>query len=144
LKGEKEMKPVILKRNVLQRILGIPASKPPIDQDCWTFSGGSIEIDLSRVPELSEPGRAIRLEKKNLQDRVLIIHGEDGHFHAFRNRCKHMGRRLDPVPGTQTVQCCSVNKTTYDYGGEVLFGPAKAPLDVRPVEIQDGRLIVKL
>jgi nitrite reductase/ring-hydroxylating ferredoxin subunit len=140
----KDMKPIILKRSLLQRILGIPASKPPTDQGCWTFSGESIEIDLSRVPELSEPGKAIRLEKKNLPERVLIVHGEDGHFHAFRNRCKHMGRRLDPVPGTQTVQCCSVNKTTYDYGGEVLFGPAKEPLEVHKVEIRDGRLIVTL
>jgi Rieske Fe-S protein len=144
VKGDKDMKPVILKRSILQRLLGISASKPPADQGCWTFADRSIEIDLSRVPELSEPGRAIRLEKKNLPERILIVRGEDGRFHAFRNRCKHMGRRLDPVPGTQTVQCCSVNKTTYDYGGKVLFGPAREPLEVRQVEIREGRLIVKL
>jgi len=138
------MSPVTLKRNIFQRIFGIAATAPPADEGCWTFSDGRIEIDLSRVPELSEPGKAIRLEKKHLPERVLIVHGDDGHFHAFRNRCKHMGRRLDPVPGTQTVQCCSVNKTTYDYGGKVLFGPAKNPLDVRQVQIEDGRLIVML
>jgi nitrite reductase/ring-hydroxylating ferredoxin subunit len=138
------MSPVTLKRNLFQRILGLSATAPPADEGCWTFSDGKIEIDLSRVPELSGPGKAIRLEKKHLPERVLIVHGDDGQFHAFRNRCKHMGRRLDPVPGTQTVQCCSVNKTTYDYEGHILFGPAKNPLEVRQVKIENRKLVVTL
>lgn len=138
------MSPVTLKRSIFQRILGIAATPPPADEGCWTFSDGRIEVDLSRAPELSEPGKAIRLEKKHLPERVLIVHGDDGRFHAFRNRCKHMGRRLDPVPGTKTVQCCSVNKTTYDYEGKVLFGPAKNPVDVRQAKVENGKLVVAL
>ena len=138
------MKPVILKRNIFQRILGIPATKPPADEGCWTFSGGTVEIDLSRAPELSKSWGAIRLEKKNLPERILVIRGDDDRYYAFRNQCRHMGRRLDPVPGTHTVQCCSVSKSTYDYEGRVLSGPPKEALDSYPVQVDKGKLTVRL
>ena len=104
------MKPVSLKRTFFQRILGIPATKPPADEGCWTFSGGTVEIDLSRAPELSKSWGAIRLEKKNLPERILVIRDDDDRYYVFRNQCQHMGRRLDPVPGTHTVQCCSLKQ----------------------------------
>jgi len=132
----------ILKRNILQRLFGISATKAPSDGGCWTYSDRRLEIDLKRAPELSEPGGAIRLEGKNLPDRVLVIHGNDGSYRAFRNRCKHMGRRLDPVPQTATVQCCSVSKTTYAYDGNVLHGPAKEPVESFQVTSAEGQLVV--
>ncbi len=133
-----------LKRNILQRFLGIPASKRPRYDSCWTYSDSKVVIDLKQAPELSEPGGAIRLEGKGLPDRVLVIHGDDGAYHAFSNRCKHMGRRLDPVPGDRTVQCCSVGKTTYAYDGSVLSGPAKEAARTLAVEVSNGGLVVVL
>src|SRR5512136_3298492 len=103
-----------LNRSLLQRLFGLPATGMPQDPQCWTFSGGKIQIDLARAPELKAPGGALRLEGGRLPRRVLVVRAEDGRFHAFHNRCTHLGhRRLDPVPGTGTVQCCSVNKSTY-------------------------------
>lgn len=131
-----------LKRNILQRIFGIPATRGPMDKGCWTYSEGKLEIDLDRASELSSPGGGIRLEGKNLPERVLVIQGDDGSYHAFRNRCKHMGRRLDPVSGTSTVQCCSVNKSTYDYSGSVVFGPAKGPVERFPVQLEGRKLVI--
>jgi nitrite reductase/ring-hydroxylating ferredoxin subunit len=119
-----------LKRNILQRLFGISATQPPSQPNCWRHSENKIIIDLEHAPELAQPGGALRLEGKNLSQRVLVIHGEDGKFHAFQNSCQHMGRRLDPVPGTDTVQCCSVGKSTYDLNGNVVYGPAKGPVKV--------------
>jgi nitrite reductase/ring-hydroxylating ferredoxin subunit len=134
----------ILNRSVFQRLLGIPATGKPEDEGCWTYSGGKIEVDLSRTPELSAKGGSIRLEGANLPGRILVIHGEDDAYHAFSNRCQHIGRRrLDPVPGTSTVQCCSVSKSTYDYRGNPLHGPARKPVKVFDVEVEDGKLIIR-
>jgi nitrite reductase/ring-hydroxylating ferredoxin subunit len=133
-----------LKRSILQRVFGISATKMPGDGLCWTYSGHRLVIDLERAPELAEPGGAIRLEGKNLPDRVLVMHGDDGAYHAFRNRCKHMGRRLDPVPGNRTVQCCSVGRTTYAYDGNVLHGSAREPLETFEVTVTNGKLVVML
>lgn len=133
-----------LKRTFLQRLFGISATKGPADQGCWTYADGKLRLELRRAPELAQPGGAIRLEGKNLPDRILVIRGDDGNYHAFRNRCQHMGRRLDPVPGTPTVQCCSLHKTTYAYDGQVLSGPAKEAVGTFETQMTDGELIITL
>jgi nitrite reductase/ring-hydroxylating ferredoxin subunit len=132
------------RRNLLQRLLGWCATKPPADPDAWTVEGDSIAVDLARVPELARPSRAVRLEKRGLPYRLLLIHGDDDRYHAFKNRCTHGGRRLDPVPGACQVQCCSIGRSTYDYSGKVLSGPAKGPIEVLPVRITDRRLVITL
>lgn len=134
----------VLKRGIFQRIFGLCATRKPADEGCWTVSGNTIEIDLSRAPELSEPWGAIRLEKKNLAERVLVLRAEDGTFHAFKNKCSHAGRRLDPVPETATVQCCSVGKSTFDYDGQPVGGTSKKPVAVHAVRTADGRVVVEL
>jgi nitrite reductase/ring-hydroxylating ferredoxin subunit len=139
------MKPKFLKRGIFQRIFGRCATPEPADTECWTCDGERIEIDLNRAPELASPGGAIRLEKKGLAERVLVVHGEDGAYHAFQNRCRHAGRRLDPVPGTETVQCCSVNKSTYGYDGQPVYGPVRGGVTVFDTQTSDeGKLVVTL
>jgi nitrite reductase/ring-hydroxylating ferredoxin subunit len=134
-----------LNRNVFQRIFGLPATPKPLDPDCWSFSDGRITIDLKRATELKKPGGALRLEGGGLPMRVLVVHGENRAFYAFQNRCTHLGhRRLDPVPGTGTVQCCSVNKSTYTYDGNKIYGPTSAPIGTFKVELDAERLIVAL
>ncbi|MCP4668140.1 MAG: Rieske 2Fe-2S domain-containing protein [Deltaproteobacteria bacterium] len=126
------------------RIFGICKTRPPADGDCWNVSGGNMEIELGRAPELSEKGGAIRLEGRGLPQKVLVIHGVDGEFHAFGNKCTHMGRRIDPLPGTETVRCCSVSKSTFDYTGKVISGTAKEPLKTFAVKTEEGKVTVSL
>lgn len=131
-----------LKRNIFQRIFGRCVTKEPRDRSCWTYSDGKLEIDLSRLPELSSPGDAVRFEGGNLPERVLVIVGDDGNYHAFKNRCTHAGRRLDPVPGAGTIQCCSMGKSTYDYSGKLLAGSAKDDAETYKVDVGDRKLVV--
>ena len=127
---------------LLKRIFGICETKPPSDARCWKYSGGKIEIELERAPELSNRGGAIRLEGRELPERVLILNGDDDNFHAFKNKCTHMGRRIDPVNGHGAVQCCSLSKSTFNYTGEMISGPAKGPLTAFKVESENGKLII--
>ena len=131
-----------LKRNFLQRILGVSATKPPSDEGCWTYVDGKVAVDLKRVPEIAEPSRAVRLEGKGCPKRVLLFHGEDGEYHAVCNKCSHAGRRVDPDPATGKLQCCSVNKSTYECDGKPLHGPAKNHLIPFEVEQQDDTLTI--
>lgn len=128
----------------LKRILGICETPPPQDGGCWKYVGDRIEIDLQRTPELSQAGQAIRLEGPGLPERLLVLRGYDGKFHAFRNRCSHFGRRLDPVPGKQEVCCCSLGQSTYDYSGNVKSGAAKGALQVFPLRVDEDRLVIEL
>jgi nitrite reductase/ring-hydroxylating ferredoxin subunit len=138
------MKVKTLKRSILQRLFGIPATSVASDPGAWTYSGGRLEIALARTPELEKSGGAIRLEGKGMPERVLVVHGEDGNYYAFQNRCRHMGRRLDPVPQTATVQCCSIGKATYNYDGKVLAGPAKEAVKTYNLQVREGKLIITL
>ncbi len=128
----------ILKRNIFQRMLGLSVTSEPKDSTCWNYSYGKLTVDLDKVPELKQAGGAIRLEGRDLPERILVFFGEDQQYYVFRNRCSHIGhRRLDPVPGTNTIQCCSVSKSTYDFGGNKIYGPAPHQL-IRYSTIIDG------
>jgi nitrite reductase/ring-hydroxylating ferredoxin subunit len=135
----------VLNRSLFQRIFGIPATNRPQNRECWTYRDGKIVVDLRSAVELQKPGGALRLEGRGLPRRVLVVRGEDGRLHAFHNRCTHLGhRRLDPVPGTDTVQCCSVNKSTYTYDGRKIHGPAPRPVTAYPVAVEDHQAIISI
>jgi Rieske Fe-S protein len=134
-----------LKRTFIQRLFGIPATRLPRNPEGWHFAEGILEVDLSQTTELERPGGAVRLEGRGLPARVLLVHGEDRRFYAFENRCTHMGhRRLDPVPGTPTIQCCSVNKSTYNLEGRPIHGPAPRPIARYPVSREENLLKIAI
>ena len=132
-----------LNRTIFQRILGRPATSLPGNNDFWSVSNGKITVDLNKTSDLAKPGDAVRLEGQ-LPNHVLVVHGENGRFHAYANKCTHMGRRVDPVPGTETVQCCSINCATFDLEGNKIDGPAKRPLTTYTLQAEKDKLIIAL
>jgi nitrite reductase/ring-hydroxylating ferredoxin subunit len=129
---------------IFKRIFGICETKPPEDAESWNYSGGRIYVDLNRVPELSAPGSGVRLEGGDLPARILVIHGNDDNFYAYKNTCQHKGRRIDPYPETFSLRCCSVSKATYDYSGKVISGPADGPLEKYLTHEENGTLAILL
>ncbi len=133
-----------LPRNIFQRLLGISATKKPSDDSAWGYAEGVLAIDLSKLPELDKPGNAVRIEGDTLPTRVLVLYGDDMTYYAFENKCQHAGRRLDPVPGTETVQCCSMGHTTYTYDGSSLSESVEGSLKIFNVELKEGMLTIKI
>ena len=128
-----------------KRLFGICATQLPANAECWTYRDGKLEVFLDKAPELSQKGGAVRLEGDSLPKRVLVVHGQDGAFHAFPNRCTHVGhRRIDPVAGEGKIRCCSVGKSTFDYSGKLLSGSAKEPLEPLALESEGGKLIISV
>ncbi|WP_373498318.1 Rieske (2Fe-2S) protein [Desulfococcus sp.] len=129
---------------LLKRILGICETRLPSVVDSWRYEDLRITVRLSRMPELRRPGGAVRLEGGGLPRKVLLVHGTDGRFHAFANRCTHMGRRLDPLPGNDRMECCSVSRSTFTYAGDPVSGAAKAPVETFPVDAEGDELRIRL
>lgn len=129
---------------IWKRIFGICGTPPPRDPHSWHLRDKKLVLELDRIPELQSPAGAVRLEGKDLPLRVLIVHGNDGSFHAYENRCTHMGRRIDPLPGKEQIRCCSVSKSTFDYDGRPVSGAAREPVRVFETRMADGNLIVDL
>lgn len=128
----------------IERILGISRTKEPEDPECWKYSKTRIVIEWGRVPELQKPCGAIRLESQRLPDRVLVVYGIDGQFHAFKNRCPHWGRRLDPVPGRAAVRSCGLSRSSFDYAGNIISGPGRDTLKTYKVETNKCKVIIHL
>ncbi len=133
-----------LERNFFQRLFGICATQRPTGKEGWKKEIGKVTVDLKAMTELKSKGAAVRLDGKGLEAPLLLVHGEDGAFHAFENRCTHGKRALDPVPGTETVQCCSIGTSTFNYDGTLVEGPAKGALTVYRVEQADDFLTIIL
>lgn len=134
-----------LKRSLWQRIFGISATREPDDKQSWSYHSGELVIQLNRIPQLTVPGSAVRFEGGPLPKRVLVVFGEDQQYRAFHNRCTHFGhRRLDYVPGTDTIQCCSINKSTYTFAGKKIHGPNPKPVDTFDVEHKGDQLNISL
>jgi nitrite reductase/ring-hydroxylating ferredoxin subunit len=128
-----------------KRFLGISSTPAPKDHACWKFSGYTIEIDLQRAPELAQPGGALRLEEKGLPQRMLVVRLANGNVRAFHNRCSHMrSRRLDPIPGTNHLCCCSRQGSRFDENGKVIKGPAHSPIAVYDVEVSGAKAFISL
>lgn len=127
-----------------KRLLGMCATRLPVNSDCFSVSEGTLIIDLDKTPELSENGGAVRIEGDFLPVRVLVVRTNEGGFVAFRNRCDHGGRRLDHLPEEKVVECCSVGKSRYDYTGELKGGSAKHGVKTYPVELAGRHLRIQL
>jgi nitrite reductase/ring-hydroxylating ferredoxin subunit len=134
-----------LERSIWQRIFGISATGKPQDENGWRYESGQLIISLDQIPELTRPGTAVRFEGKSLPVKILVVFGEDKQYRVFHNRCTHLGhRRLDYVPGTETVQCCSVGKSTYTFDGDKIHGPAPQSIRTFPVEVGERELRITI
>lgn len=127
---------------LLKRIFGICETKPPIDSGCWHVEAGAVKVDLGRLPELKAAVGAVRFEGKGLPVRVLLVHAKDGQWRAYANRCTHMGRRLDFVPESGNLRCCSISRSLFRSSGALIDGPAKGPIEGFPVEVSDRTLTI--
>lgn len=129
---------------MINRIKGVPETGLPQIESAWSYDSGTLTLNLARLPEISSLGGAVRIEGDILPDPILIVLGEDGQYYAFRNACTHAGRMIDPVAGTMTLQCCSASKSTFDYSGSVLSGPAEGPLTSYPLTLEGDQLLVEI
>ncbi len=128
----------------LKRLFGICETATPKDPQAWSIQNGCVRIDLSRMPEINTSGSGVRLEGQGLDPRLLVLHGDDGQYHAIANRCTHMGRRIDIIAGSNTIQCCSVSKSTFTYDGQPVGGAAKKPVKAYPVAKDGETLTISL
>lgn len=131
-------------RSVLDRIQGNPLTGLPEDAGAWTYANDELTLDLARLPELDSLGGAVRIEGDVLPDPVLVFLGENDNFYAFKNACTHGGRKIDPITGTMTIECCSMSGSKFDYEGNVLSGPAQAPLTAYPIALEGSTLRIAL
>lgn len=73
--------------------------------------------------------------------RFYISRLEDGGVLALWQRCTHLGCTV-PWREDTGVFHCPCHSSIFNRAGEVLGGPAPRPLDLFPVSVKDGKLVV--
>jgi nitrite reductase/ring-hydroxylating ferredoxin subunit len=128
---------------LLRSFLGI-CQTTRIDPEFSRRQGSSIRVRVGVVPELQGLATAVYLGGGSLENPVLLLRRDEDHYLAFSNRCTHMGRRINPVPGQEVLRCCSVSHSLFDLQGRVVAGPAERRLTVYPTKLESGELVVTL
>jgi cytochrome b6-f complex iron-sulfur subunit len=73
--------------------------------------------------------------------RFSLVRTEPG-FLALYQRCTHLGCITKPWDEEQQVFHCTCHGSLFTREGEVISGPAPRPLDLFPVEIIEGMVVV--
>ena len=129
--------------SIFKAILGICETKP-LAETAWELKDGHASVDLKAATSLACKGGATYLKGKGLTKPVLVVRGDDNKLYAYENSCTHGHRKIDPVPGTGKLKCCSVNHSTFNYDGKPLSGPAKHDIKRFEAKESGGRLVIKL
>lgn len=96
--------------------------------------GGKI---VAGKPKEFKPGTVNYVQKGHFYISCL----EDGGILALWQRCTHLGCTV-PWRKDEKQFHCPCHSSLYNTRGEVIGGPAPRPLDLFPMEVVDGNLVV--
>jgi cytochrome b6-f complex iron-sulfur subunit len=94
------------------------------------------KIVAGRVEEF-KPGSISHVQ----QGRFYIARLEDGGALALWHRCTHLGCTV-PWREQEGRFLCPCHSSIFSRTGEVLSGPAPRPLDLFPLVVEDGQIVV--
>lgn len=114
--------------------LGAAACAAPDD---GRAEGPAGPVELGAAEDVAEGGAEIFREHN-----VVVSRAEDGAYRAFSAVCTHRQCPLHKIKGT--VSTCACHGSRFDVTtGEVLQGPAVAPLTELDVSAEGGRLVAR-
>lgn len=94
------------------------------------------KVHAGQVAEFS-PGTVSHVQR----GRFYISRLEDGSMLAVWHQCTHLGCTV-PWREDEGQFHCPCHSSIFNTRGEVISGPAPRPLDLFPIEIVDGEIIV--
>ena len=98
--------------------------------------GFGSRVIAGRVDEF-QPGTVNHVQK----GRFYISRLEDGGYLALWQKCTHLGCTV-PWREDEGQFHCPCHSSIFTTVGEVVSGPAPRPLDIYPIEIVEGNLVV--
>lgn len=98
--------------------------------------GFGARVVAGRVDEF-QPGTVSHVQK----GRFFISRLEDGGYLALWHSCTHLGCTV-PWREDENRFHCPCHSSIFTAVGEVVSGPAPRPLDIFPIEVVEGNLVV--
>ena len=99
-------------------------------------------IDLIGVDEIADGEMKIVIVDGT--DQVLVIR-QNGEFTATQGICSHEYFELDKGFLTAGTLTCALHLSRFDLtNGEPIDPPAELPLEIYPVVVEDGRVLIEV
>jgi nitrite reductase/ring-hydroxylating ferredoxin subunit len=103
---------------------------------------GVRRIDLIAVDEIADGEMKIVIVDGT--DQVLVIR-QNGEFTATQGICSHEYFELDKGFLTAGTLTCALHLSRFDLtNGEPIDPPAELPLEIYPVVVEDGRVLIEV
>lgn len=95
--------------------------------------------EVARLEDIA-PGELLRVE---VGAHLVCLANVDGVIYAVDDDCTHTGGPLDDGELDDHVLTCPIHLARFDVrNGQVVRGPAREPLLVYTVRVEDGRIFV--
>lgn len=96
-------------------------------------------------PDLQVAGPVERFEPGSVtafpDTRFYLVRLEDGGFLAVHRKCTHLGCSVPWIEDEQRF-ACPCHASAFDIRGDVINAPAPRPLDIFPVTVEKGMVMV--
>ena len=119
---------------------------PLAPEGSYRLEGGRVILSSSALGSLAAAGNAVRLvfgEDERAVDRLIVIHSEEGKYHAFVDHCTHSKKELYYLHEDKLLRCHS-GRSYFDMKGNVMRGLAEKPLHVFPTWQVADRVIIEM
>ena len=140
------------RRNLLQ--LGVAVGAASILGGCKMFGSrkpdvvaqakdNKITLNKEESAKLLASEGSLLVEPKGSDDKIIVVHAQDGSLHAVSAICTHMGCAVlyDEKLGYLRCPC---HGAQYGLDGHNLKGPAKRPLKQYEVRNDNGQVVITL
>ena len=86
---------------------------------------------------------SLLVEAKGGNEKILVVHRDDGSLFAVSSVCTHMGCDVEYDKKLGHL-LCPCHGSQYSLGGDNIKGPAKKPLKRYSISTENGRVVITL
>ena len=106
-------------------------------------SDGVVTLVLSEHPRLAHQGAYIELNVAGVERPLVVFHRPGARYGATSRTCTHWGCSVK-YDGTSDQLVCPCHGSRFGVDGSNIKGPAKRPLAVFDVAVDDGLLTIDI
>jgi Rieske Fe-S protein len=117
---------------------------PQLEPESLAIGNTHLTIDLAKAACLAEEGSAADVINKEKSIDLVVVHAGKEEYYVLSRLCTHAWRTLSYIRARRVLMCCNANHSIFDLQGQIVKGPAEKPLTSYPVQLKDGKLLVRL
>ena len=118
-------------------------STPAANPESLAFADNTITVDLTKEPNLSRVGGAVKIIRSEIPQGMIIAHVERDRFEVVSLLCPHRGVEVEYDHQRTRFQCASIGSSLFAIDGNNISGPANSPLRDYDAVLDNGILTVR-